>query len=209
MRLYYTGCSFWVHRWLVPPIKIAWSLLLQVFFPTPAKVSGLKFSMMSAWGFLLFVEEKNIIYGYYSVPMQGQFLSLGWTLELNLNSNSAQMAIVLRHIFHSSQASPFINYPNVSIFTCWITWDYIWAKFFHRLQASAPKYTTWSSQELSTQPVPQQVGLVRESLYQHDSVPECSLLLKTSPFKILQSGQKAIHPPQLTYFKALPIHSPG
>lgn len=37
-------------------------------------------------------------------------------LELNLNSNFAQMAIVLWHIFHSSQASPFIKLPKCKHF---------------------------------------------------------------------------------------------
>lgn len=37
-------------------------------------------------------------------------------LELSLNSNFAQIAIVLRHIFHSSQGSPFIKLPKVKHF---------------------------------------------------------------------------------------------
>lgn len=135
--------------------------------------------------------------------MQGQFLSLGWTLELNLNSNSAQMAIVLRHIFHSSQASPFINYPNVSIFTCWITWDYIWAKFFHRLQASAPKYTTWSSQELSTQPVPQPGGTG-----EGESIPawfgtRMLLIAQNKPFQNPSKWAKGNSPSSADLFQSL------
>lgn len=79
MRLHYMGCSFWVHRWLVlPPIKIAWSLLLQ-FLSLP-KCLGWSFPWWVHEGFCLFVEEKRIIYGYYSVPMHSQFPFLGWTL---------------------------------------------------------------------------------------------------------------------------------
>lgn len=48
-----------------------------------------------------------------------------------------------------------------------------------------------------------------EGVSQHHSVPKYSLLLKIRPFKILQSGQKAILHPQLTFFKTLPIHVPG
>lgn len=120
MRSYYMGCSFWVHRRLVlPPIKIAWSLLLQVLFLSPAKMSGLKFSMMSAWRFLFVCwgEKYNlwilICSHAWPVPFSRMNFSL---LELNVNANFAQMAIVLRDIFHSSQASPFIKLPKFKHF---------------------------------------------------------------------------------------------
>lgn len=120
MRLYYTGCSFWVHRQLVlPPIKIVWSLLLQVLFLTPAKISGLKFSTMSAWEFLLVCwgEKYNLWILFCSHARPIPFSRMNFSLlELNLNSNSAQMAIVLRHLFHSSQASRFIKLPKFKHF---------------------------------------------------------------------------------------------
>lgn len=120
MRLYYMGCSFWVHRRLVlPPIKIALSLLLQVLFLTPAKMSGLKFSMMSAWGVLLvcWAETYNLWILFCSHALPAPFSRMNFSLlELSLNSNFAQMAIVLRHIFHSSQASSFIKLPEFKRF---------------------------------------------------------------------------------------------
>lgn len=213
MRLYYTGCSFWVHRQLVlPPIKIVWSLLLQVLFLTPAKISRLKFSTMSAWEFLLVCwgEKYNLWILFCSHARPIPFSRMNFSLlELNLNSNSAQMAIVLRHIFHSSQASRFIKLPKFKHFH---TLNYLGLHLGKSLPLPASvsiQIYIWSSQELKTQPVPQQVALVREYLNQHHPVPEHSLLLKTSPFNILQSGQKAIHHPQLTYFKALPIYTAG
>lgn len=111
-------------------------------------------------------------------------------LELNLNSNFAQMAIVLWHIFHSSQASPFIKLPKCKHFYMLNYVGLHWAKVFYCLQTSAPKYTICSSQRLSTQPVPQQVALVKKPLNQHHPAPEYSSLIKTRPFKILQSGKR-------------------
>lgn len=119
MRLHYTGCSFWVHRLVLPPTKIAWSSVLQVLFLTPAKISGLKFSMMSAWEFLLVCwgEKYNLWILFCSHARPVPFSRMNFSLlELKLNSNSAQMAIVLRHIFHSSQASPSIKLPKFKHF---------------------------------------------------------------------------------------------
>lgn len=117
---YYMGCSFWVHRRLVlPPIKIAWSLLLQVLFLSPAKMSGLKLSMMSAWEFLFVCwgEKYNlwILFCSHAWPVPFSRMNFSF-LELNVNSNFAQMAIVLRDIFPSSQASLFIKLPKFKRF---------------------------------------------------------------------------------------------
>lgn len=74
-RSYYMGYSFTVRiQFVVPPIEIACSLLLQVLFIILAKMPGLKLSMTNVREFLFVFEEESIIYGYHFVPVSSQSL---------------------------------------------------------------------------------------------------------------------------------------
>lgn len=175
-------------------------------------MSGLKFSMMSAWGFLLvcWAEKYNLWILFCSYPRPVPFCRMNFSLlELNLNSNLAQMAIVLRHIFHSSQASPFIKLSK--------------CKHFHMLN--------YVGLHLGKSfPLPANISTqIHNMIFPKAEHTACTTTggtgeevskLATLSTRILLASQnkasqnpskwqKAIHHPLLTYFKALPIYTPG
>lgn len=212
-RSYYMGCSFWVHRRLVlPPIKIAWSLLLQVLFLSPAKMSGLKLSMMSAWGFLFVCwgEKYNlwILFCSHAWPVPFSRMNFSF-LELNVNSNFAQMAIVLRDIFHSSQASPFIKLPK---FKCFHMLNYLALHLGKSLplpaSVSTQRYNMISPRAEHTACTT--TGGTGEGVSKPPpSSTRIFLLSQKKPFQNPSKWAKGNSPSQLTYLKALPIYTPG